>query len=197
MAQTPSQMIALGTEAPDFALPDTTGAIITRDGFIGSPLLVGFICNHCPFVKHIGSQLGILTKQWLTAGVAVVLINPNDWTTHPDDAPEHMPAFLSEYGIPGPYLVDESQDVARAYGAACTPDFFLYDRDHKLVYRGQFDSARPGNDIPVTGEDLDAAVQAVLAGKDQQSSQNPSIGCGIKWRQDGNGDLQQFSLNRE
>ncbi len=196
MAQTPSQMIALGTTAPDFALPDTSGAIISRENYVGSPLLVGFICNHCPFVKHIASHLGELSKKWSRAGVAVILINPNDWTTKPADAPELMPAFLQEYDIPGPYLLDESQDVARAYGATCTPDFFLYDRDHKLAYRGQFDDSRPSNTVAVTGKDLDTAVQAILDSTPLQSAQNPSIGCGIKWRKDESGHLHELSIHR-
>ncbi|MFW5827311.1 MAG: thioredoxin family protein [Alkalispirochaeta sp.] len=182
MAATPSKMIELGSPAPDFALPAPDGRIVSREDAIGSPLLVGFICNHCPFVKHIAHVLGKLTAAYAEKGVAVVLINSNDTEIQPQDAPDKMPQFTAHYGIQVPYLFDETQEVAQAYRATCTPDFFLYDTAHTLVYRGQFDDARPGNDEPVTGADLSAAVDAVLQGAAPLTGQKPSMGCNIKWR---------------
>ncbi len=182
MAVTPSTMRDLGTVAPDFALPDTNGKTVSRSDYSGKPLLVTFICNHCPFVKHIGHKLGELTSRWEQQGLGVVLINPNDAQNYPDDAPGLMPEFMKEYGITVPYLVDETQETAKAYHAACTPDFFLYDKDHKLVYRGQFDDSRPGNDLPVTGKDLNAAVEALLANSPLPQDQQASAGCNIKWK---------------
>jgi peroxiredoxin len=182
MAATPSTMKALGTEATPFTLPAVGGGTVSRYDFQGKPLLVAFICNHCPYVKHIGSKLGELTRQWAERGLGVVLISSNDVATHPEDAPELMVEFKESYGISIPYLYDESQETAKAYDAACTPDFFLYDADHKLAYRGQFDSARPGSDEPVTGADLQAAVDAVLEGKEAPREQKPSTGCNIKWK---------------
>lgn len=182
MAATPSRMIELGTPAPEFALPATDGTTVSREDFVGAPLLVGFICNHCPFVIHIADVLGKLTATYAEKGVAVVLINANDTDSHPQDAPDKMPAFMERYGIQVPYLFDESQEVARAYQATCTPDFFLFDSDHSLVYRGQFDDSRPGNDEPVTGADLSAAVDAVLQGAPPLTDQKPSMGCSLKWR---------------
>lgn len=182
MAATPSTMKALGTKAPAFSLPASDGTQVSIDDFAGQPLLVVFICNHCPFVKHIGAELGQLTASYRDKGVGVVLISSNDVATHPEDAPERMPAFMKEYGISVPYLYDESQEVAKAYEAACTPDFFLFDAEHSLVYRGQFDDARPGNDDPVTGADLSAAVDAVLEGNAPLPQQKPSMGCNIKWK---------------
>lgn len=178
-----STMQALGTVAPDFALPaPPEGKIVSRKDYAGSPLLVGFICNHCPYVIHIGKKLGELTRDWADRGLAVVLINANNVETHPQDAPEKMPAFAQDKGITVPYLFDETQDVAKAYHAACTPDFFLHDKDHRLVYRGQFDASRPGNSEPVTGADLAAAVEALLAGRPVPQEQKPSAGCNIKWK---------------
>lgn len=182
MAVTPSTMQTLGTSAPDFSLPATDGRTVSRSDFAGTPLLVAFICNHCPYVKHIGSKLGELTQQWIDQGLAVVLINSNNTETHPQDAPELMPDFLEAYGISAPYLFDQSQAVAKAYAAACTPDFFLYDAGHRLAYRGQFDDSRPNQDTPVTGVDLNAAVQAVLRNKPVPETQKPSAGCNIKWK---------------
>lgn len=182
MAATPSRMIELGTQAPEFALSATDGTTVSREDYIGTPLLVGFISNHCPFVKHIAAVMGKLTAAYSKKGVAVVLVNANDTSTQPQDAPEKMPAFMEQYGITVPYLFDESQDVAKAYQASCTPDFFLYDSDHSLVYRGQFDDSRPGNDEPVTGADLSTAVDAVLQGAPPLTDQKPSMGCNIKWR---------------
>ena len=182
MAATQSTMRDLGTPASDFSLPSTDGTTVSRSDFAGKPLLIGFICNHCPFVKHIAGKLGELASTYANKGVAVVLISSNDISSHPEDAPDNMPAFLEQYGIAAPYLYDESQEVAKAYGAACTPDFFLFDGDHTLFYRGQFDAARPGNDEPVTGEDLSGAVDAVLKGSDPVEPQKPSMGCNIKWK---------------
>jgi peroxiredoxin len=172
----------LGSRAPDFSLPTAEGTTVSREDYIGSPLLVGFICNHCPFGKHIAGLLGELTAAYAEKGIAPVLINSNDTTSHPEDAPDKMPAFMERYGIQVPYLVDESQEVALKYQATCTPDFFLYDSDHTLVYRGQFDDSRPGNDHPVTGADLSSAVDALLEDKPPLTDQKPSMGCSIKWR---------------
>jgi peroxiredoxin len=182
MAETPSTMRELGTAAPDFSLPATDGSTVSLSDYAGRPLLVAFICNHCPFVKHLGSALGDAARKYEELGVGVVLINANDVTTHPEDAPEKMPAFLAEYGITAPYLYDESQEVAKAYTAACTPDFFLFDAGHTLVYRGQFDDSRPGRSKPITGADLTAAVEAVARGEAPRSDQKPSVGCNIKWK---------------
>jgi peroxiredoxin len=183
MAKTPSTMTALGTPAPDFRLPDTTGKIVARDDFRDAPgLLVAFICNHCPYVKHIRQGLAAFAREYGKKGLAIVGINSNDVVAYPDDSPAKMAEEAKAAGYTFPYLFDESQAVAKAYAAACTPDFFLFDRDRKLVYRGQFDASRPGNGIPVTGEDLRAACDAVLAGKPVPAEQRPSIGCNIKWK---------------
>ena len=176
-------MVPLGTPAPDFDLPDAHGAHHNLGDFTGFPVLVVmFLCNHCPFVKHIGRELGLITQRLAAKGVAVVGINANDTDAHPDDAPEHMVTTARGYGWDFPYLVDATQEVAKAYHAACTPDFFVYDADRRLAYRGQFDGARPGNDVPVTGEDLVAAVGALLAGGTPPEPQLASMGCNIKWR---------------
>ncbi len=182
MAATPSTMRKLGAPAPDFSLPDTRGNTVSLSDFEGKPLLVSFICNHCPFVRHIGSKLGEVTAYLSRRGTGVVLVNANDVSSHPEDAPEKMPVFMKEFGISVPYLFDESQETAKAYEAACTPDFFLFDNRHRLVYRGQFDDARPGNDKPITGADLIAAAEALLAGKAVPAEQKPSIGCNVKWK---------------
>ncbi len=182
MAATQSTMRELGTPAPDFSLPSADGTTVSRSDFAGKPLLIGFICNHCPFVKHIAGKLGELASAYTKRGVAFVLISSNDIASYPEDAPENMPAFLAQYGIAAPYLYDESQEVAKAYEAACTPDFFLFDADHKLRYRGQFDDARPGNAEPVTGADLGRALDAVLARDKPIEPQKPSVGCNIKWK---------------
>ncbi|OQX28707.1 MAG: thioredoxin family protein [Spirochaeta sp. LUC14_002_19_P3] len=181
MALTPSTMRDLGTIAPDFALPDCKGKIVTRKDFTGKPLLVVFISNHCPYVKHIGHKLGELAGQYAERGMGAVLINSNNPDTYPEDAQDKMPGFAREYGITVPYLYDANQEIAKAYKAACTPDFFLFDKQHKLVYRGQFDDSRPGGDAPVSGADLSAAADAVLAGKEVSAVQKPSMGCNIKW----------------
>ena len=183
MVSVNSTMLELGTEAPDFELPDATGTIWRRDDFAdASALLVAFICNHCPYVKHIGRELGLLTQRWMQQGVAAVGINSNDIEGYPDDAPDKMVRTARQYGWDFPYLVDEDQSVAHAYRAACTPDFFLFDRDRHLFYRGQFDESRPRNDVAITGRDLNEAVRAALAGDAPPNDQWPSIGCNIKWK---------------
>ena len=183
MALTPSTMLELGTKAPEFHLPDTEGKTVSLDDFRGSPaLLVIFLCNHCPYVKHVRHELAKLGRDYQGRGVAVVGISSNDVATHPDDSPEKMRAEKAEVGYTFPYLYDESQEVAQAYQAACTPDFFLFDADRTLVYRGQLDGSRPGNPISVTGKDLRAALDAVLAGTPVAKEQRPSLGCNIKWK---------------
>ena len=183
MAETPSTMLPLGTKAPPFRLPDPQGKWVSSDDFKDAPaLLVAFICNHCPYVKHIRSRFAELAKEYQTKGVGVVAINSNDADNYPDDAPEKMAEEVKQVGYTFPYLYDESQEVAKAYRAACTPDFYLFDRDRRLVYRGQFDDSRPGNGRPVTGADLRAALDAVLAGQPVPSNQRPSLGCNIKWK---------------
>lgn len=181
MAVTPSTMLPLGTPAPDFALPDISGEIVKRETYAGHPLLVMFICNHCPFVVHVASELARLGNDYRDK-LAIVAISSNDTSTHPADAPEKMKEEAAHRGYSFPYLFDESQEVAKAYFAACTPDFFLFDKDHKLAYRGQLDDSRPNSDIPVTGKDLRAAIDAVLAGKPANEKQRPSAGCNIKWK---------------
>ncbi len=183
MAKTPSTMTALGTSAPDFRLPDTQGKLVARDDYRAAPgLLVMFICNHCPYVKHVRDALAAFGRDYQHKGLAIVAISSNDVANYPDDSPAKMAAEAREAGYTFPYLFDESQAVAKAYGAACTPDFFLFDGARKLVYRGQFDDSRPGSGIAVTGRDLRAACDAVLAGKSPAAEQRPSIGCNIKWK---------------
>jgi peroxiredoxin len=183
MVKTASTMKKLGTPAPDFRLLNVDGRMVGLHDFDEKPaLLVIFMCNHCPFVKHVADGLTQLAMDYLPRGVAIVGINSNDAAAHPNDSPEQMVHEAEQRGYPFPYLYDETQEVAKAYGAACTPDFFLYDKSRKLVYRGQLDGSRPGNNIPVTGADLRAALDAVLAGKPLPEKQTPSIGCNIKWR---------------
>jgi len=183
MVQTASTMLTLGTKAPSFSLPDTNGTTVSLSDFADAPaVLVIFMCNHCPFVKHIRTQLAKLVEDYQAKGVAIVGINSNDVDNFPDDSPANMAKEVAEAGYTFPYLYDESQDVAKAYRAACTPDFYLFDGDHKLVYRGQMDDSRPGNNVPVTGEDLRAALDAVLAGRQVPADQKASIGCNIKWK---------------
>lgn len=178
-----STMLPLGTPAPDFRLPDTDGKLVSRDDFKDAPgLLVMFICNHCPFVKHIRQGLAAFARDYQPRGLAIVAINSNDVASYPEDSPEKMAQEKREIGYVFPYLYDETQEVAKAYRAACTPDFYLFDRDRRLVYRGQFDSSRPSNGLPVTGADLRAAADAVLAGKPVTGDQRPSVGCNIKWK---------------
>jgi peroxiredoxin len=183
MALTPSNMVPLGMQAPDFHLPDTTGAEVALADFAGAPaLLVAFICNHCPYVKHVRAAFAKLAREYQARGVAGVGINSNDPVNYPDDSPAQMVQEKKIAGYTFPYLFDETQEVAIAYRAACTPDFFLFDRERKLVYRGQMDASRPGNSKPNDGADLRAALDAVLAGKAPRSEQVPSVGCNIKWK---------------
>lgn len=176
-------MLPLGTTAPDFQLPDTEGKTVSLADFKSAPaLLVLFICNHCPYVKHIRAGLADLARDYKKRGAAIVAINANDVKNYPDDSPEKMKQEVKSAGYVFPYLYDESQRVAQAYRAACTPDIFLFDKNRKLAYRGQFDDSRPGNGRPVTGRDLRAALDAVLAGKPAPEPQVPSIGCNIKWK---------------
>jgi peroxiredoxin len=177
-----STMLPLGTAAPDFRLPDVSGKTISLADFKGKPLVVMFICNHCPFVKHIRAGLAQLGKDYVSRGVAIIAISSNDVDDYPQDGPDKMKAEAKEAGYIFPYLYDGSQAVAKAYRAACTPDFYLFDKDHRLVYRGQFDDSRPSNGLPVTGKDLRAALDSVLAGNPAPTHQKPSIGCNIKWK---------------
>lgn len=183
MAATESTMLELGTTAPGIALHDLEGRFVCIDDFWRSrALLVAFLCPHCPYVRHIRMELGALTREYAPRGLAAVGIMPNDLAKYPQDGPEGMRAEAVEAGYPFPYLLDETQQVAVAYQAACTPDLFLFDQSRSLVYRGQFDGSRPGNSIPVTGADLRAAIDAVLADLPVPETQVPSIGCGIKWK---------------
>ena len=176
-------MLPLGTTAPEFHLPDTNGKTVTLADFKDkSALLVVFMCNHCPYVKHLRAALAQLANDYQPRGVGVVGINSNDVANYPDDSPAKMAEEVKAAGYTFPYLFDETQAVAKAYHAACTPDFFLFDRGRRLVYRGQFDASRPGNGIPVTGKDLGAALEAVLAGVPTSTLQVPSMGCNIKWK---------------
>jgi len=176
-------MLPLGTAAPGFKLPDTNGKIVSPADFKDkSALLVLFICNHCPYVKHIRTGLAQLARDYLSRGVAIVGINSNDVENYPEDSPAKMKEEVKSAGYSFPYLYDESQAVAKAYRAACTPDIYLFDKNHKLDYRGQFDDSRPGNGVPVTGKDLRAALDAVIAGKPVSPNQKASMGCNIKWK---------------
>ena len=182
MVRTPSTMLPLGTAAPDFKLMNVDGREVSLADFEGQPaLLVIFMCNHCPFVIHIADELARLTSEYMARGVAVVGINSNDVSKHPADSPEQMVHEAESRGYQFPYLYDETQEVAHAYRAACTPDFFLFDKNRKLVYRGQLDDSRPGSGVPVTGKDLRAALDATLAGKAPAEEQRASLGCNIKW----------------
>jgi peroxiredoxin len=183
MPMTPSTMLELGTPLPSFRLPDTEGKFVSSDEFdTAKPLLVVFICPHCPVVRHIRNEFGRFGVEYQSKGLAIVGINANDPISFPDDDREGMKKEISEAGYTFPYLVDESQEVAKTFRAACTPDFFLFDRDRKLVYRGQFDGSRPRNNVPITGSDLRAAADAVLEGRIPSSEQKPSVGCNIKWK---------------
>jgi peroxiredoxin len=184
MARTESTMLALGTFAPAFDLPDVvSGEIINLEAFKGKKaLLVMFICRHCPYVKHVQGELAKLGRDYAPQSLGIAAISSNDAVAYPDDAPESLREMALELDFNFPFCYDETQDVARAYAAVCTPDFFLFDRDRKLAYRGQLDSSRRGNDIPVTGRDLRAAIDAVLNDKPVDANQKPSIGCNIKWR---------------
>ena len=184
MARTPSTMLELGTPAPDFSLPEpATGKTVSLADFQGAPgLLVIFMCNHCPYVKHIRHALADFACEYQPKGLKIVGINANDAENYPDDSPAKMVEEVNELGLTFPYLYDENQVVAKAYMAACTPDLYLFDAAQKLVYRGQFDASRPGNNITVTGTDLRAAVDALLTGKPVSADQKPSLGCNIKWK---------------
>jgi len=186
MARTLSTMLELGTTAPQFRLPDTSGKLVSRDDFKSAKgLLVIFMCNHCPYVIHIRQALAAFALEYRAKGLAVVGINSNDAANYPEDAPEKMVAEAERAGYTFPYLYDETQEVAKAYRAACTPDLFLFDNkdgNMRLVYRGQFDDSRPKNDIPITGKSLRAAVDALLANHPISSDQKPSMGCNIKWK---------------
>jgi thiol-disulfide isomerase/thioredoxin len=182
MVQTPSMMLPLGTTAPDFTLLDpVTGQQRSLSEFNAPATVIMFICNHCPFVIHVRDELTRLSRDYAPKGVAFIAINANDAEKYPQDGPENMAALSRELGWTFPFLFDATQDVARAYHAACTPDFFVFDREKKLVYRGQLDDSRPSNGKPVTGADLRAALDAVLAGRPAPREQRPSIGCNIKW----------------
>jgi peroxiredoxin len=183
MALTASRMLPLGTLAPDFRLTATDGQAYSLASFAAArALLVMFICNHCPFVKHVRTELAALGRDYRQEGLAVIAINSNDTQAYPADDMDHMRQEVAAAGYGFPYVLDETQSVAQAYAAACTPDFFLFDAGRRLVYRGQLDGSRPGNQIPVTGQDLRRAIAAALTGNAQNPEQKPSIGCNIKWR---------------
>ena len=184
MAETPSTMLPLGTKAPDFKLPDTVSGNNYTLNDLKSEVatVVMFICNHCPYVKHLNAALAELTSEYIDKGISFIAINSNDAATYTDDSPAYMKLNAGRFGFRFPYLFDETQDVARAYKATCTPDFFAYDKDLVLVYRGQFDDSRPGNGLPVTGGDMRNALDNILAGRPVSDYQKPSIGCNIKWK---------------
>ncbi len=183
MALTPSTMLPLGTPAPDFQLPDIYGHLISPRDFRNRPgMLVMFLCNHCPYVIHLRGALAQLAREYMPRGITMLGINANDAARYPDDSPARMVTEAKTAGYIFPYLYDESQAVARAYRAACTPDFFLFDAAGKLAYRGQFDDSRPGNGRPITGSDLRAALEALLNGQPVAAQQKPSMGCNIKWK---------------
>ncbi|WP_420602451.1 thioredoxin family protein [Flagellimonas sp.] len=183
MARTPSNMLALGTEAPDFELMDTVTdtPISLSDAKGKNGTVIMFICNHCPFVVHVNPKIASLGKEYQSKGIGFIAISSNDVVNYPQDAPHLMKEKAAEEGYTFPYLYDETQEVAKAYDAACTPDFYLFDSDLKLVYRGQLDDSRPGNGIPLTGTDLQNAIDALLKGEKISAAQKPSIGCNIKW----------------
>ncbi len=185
MAATPSNMLPLGTVAPAFNLPDTvSGQMISlAEQKSDTANVVMFICNHCPFVKYVNAQLVQLANDYQPKGVSFTAISSNDVENHPDDAPDKMKAVAESLGYSFPYLFDETQEVAKAYKAACTPDFYIFDGDLRLVYRGQLDDSRPGNDLPVTGQDIRNSLDAMLAGQPPDANQKPSIGCNIKWKE--------------
>jgi thiol-disulfide isomerase/thioredoxin len=192
-----SQMMPLGTQAPEFALPDvvTGGKVALMDFADAKALLVMFICRHCPYVRHVRPELARLGRDYAGSGLAIVAISANDPDEYPEDAPESLAEEAREAGYTFPYLFDETQDVAKAYRAACTPDFFLFGEDRRLVYRGQLDDSRPGNGAPVTGRDLRAAIDAVLAGRPVDEDQRASVGCSIKWRP-GNEPKTTYDVSR-
>ena len=183
MARTPSTMLALGTPLPSFTLPGLDGTLVSTDQFLDSPgLLVAFICTHCPFVKHIRHEFARFTREYAARGLSIVGVMSNDVEAFPEDGPSGMAQEARDVGYVFPYLFDQTQDVAKAFHAACTPDLYLFDRGRTLVYRGQFDASRPGNGVPITGADIRAACDAVLEGRAVPRDQRPSIGCNIKWK---------------
>ena len=184
MARTPSTMVTLGTKAPDFLLPDTVrGKQLSLDNIKGeTATMIMFICNHCPFVKHVNTELVRLANDYKNKGIGFVAISSNDVINHPNDSPELMTQVAKQLEYPFPYLYDESQETAKAYDAACTPDFFIYDKDLRLVYRGQLDDSRPGNEIPVTGKDIRQVLDCLINNESIPQDQRPSIGCNIKWK---------------
>lgn len=184
MARTLSTMVALGTRAPDFTLPDTvSGKDLSLESIKGETgTMIMFICNHCPFVKHINTELVKLANEYKSKGIGFVGISSNDIINHPEDSPGLMTQVAKQLKYPFPYLYDESQETAKAYNAACTPDFFIYNKDLHLVYRGQLDDSRPGNEIPVTGKDIRNALDCLINNKPVPREQRPSIGCNIKWK---------------
>jgi peroxiredoxin len=192
MALTSSTMLPLGTKAPAFSLTDVvSGKTISLDAFTGRPaLLVMFICTHCPYVRHVQNELAKLGRDYRDKNAGILAVSANDPVSHPDDAPDKLKAMAERLGFDFPYCFDETQEVAKAYTAACTPDLFLFDKDRKLVYRGQLDDSRPGNDKPNDGRDLRAALDAVLANRPVSSVQKPSLGCNIKWR---NGNVPPYA----
>lgn len=183
MVMTPSTMLPLGTQAPDFNLTNAAnGEMVSLKELKGKKaLLVMFICNHCPFVIHVRDEFGRIEKDYASKGLGIIAINSNSLETHPQDGPDSMKEMVAEMGWSFPFLFDETQEVAKAYTAACTPDIYLFDSNHKLVYRGQLDESRPGNDAPVNGKDLRAAIDATIAGSPVPQDQTPSAGCNIKW----------------
>ncbi|TYA55991.1 thioredoxin family protein [Formosa maritima] len=185
MARTPSNMIPIGTKAPDFKLLDTvSGKLFTLNELKGlQATVIMFICNHCPFVKHVNNELVTLAKDYKSKGVNFIAISSNDVENYPEDSPELMKQNAINQGFIFPYLYDQTQEVAKAYEAACTPDFYVFDKNLKLVYRGQLDNSRPGNDIPVTGADLRHAIHCIIENKKNTHTQKPSIGCNIKWKE--------------
>nr|VFK29112.1 MAG: Peroxiredoxin [Candidatus Kentron sp. MB]VFK74676.1 MAG: Peroxiredoxin [Candidatus Kentron sp. MB] len=191
-----STMLEPGASAPDFSLPDSgaNGNLVSAKDFQEAPgLLVIFLCNHCPYVHHIRTALTEFAREYQPKGLAIVAINANDAANYPEDSPDKMAAEVANFGYTFPYLFDATQEVAKAYRAACTPDFFLFDKAHKLVYRGQFDDSRPKNDLPVTGKDLRAATDALLSGKAIDPDQKASLGCNIKWKSGNEPDYFRMS----
>ncbi|TBN04911.1 thioredoxin family protein [Hyunsoonleella flava] len=184
MARTPSNMLPLGTKAPDFSLLDTvSNSVLSLNALKGERgMVILFICNHCPFVIHVNSELVAIANEYKSKGINVIAISSNDVENYPQDSPEKMKVHAQTEGYPFPYLYDETQDVAKAYDAACTPDFYVFDDNLELVYRGQLDDSRPGNDIPLTGKDLRHALDCLIENKENTANQKPSIGCNIKWK---------------
>ncbi len=185
MSKTPSNMIALGTHAPYFELTNVINGerVVFNQNLKNKATLIFFICNHCPYVKHINKELTQLANDYIPKDILFLAINSNDVLNYPDDSPENMKLTAQQEHYPFPYLYDETQEVAKAYKAACTPDFYLFDDRHVLVYRGQLDDSRPGNNIPVTGESLREAIDCIISNKPQKDVQKPSLGCNIKWKQ--------------